>query len=155
MPSTVRSQRKVGGSAKLTIPLPHNSAVVMWGDCQESWHHSVPRCAGRSIAPHRRSGLVRFSLTYRMSRASEMPSLGRCRCAVPRPLSLKCQDGRYVVFCHANSGSCRFVRKCEWATEDALRLKRLDEGARDGAAGRRDGLADGGLSVNSTGAPVR
>ena len=121
-------QRKVGGSDKLTIPLPHNSAIVMWGDCQENWHHSVPRCSGRAIGRHRLSGTVRFSLTFRMNRRECLPGLGKCHCG--KPASLKCVKGRYVVFCHPNTGNCGFMKSCEWATEEARRLRLLDEGER-------------------------
>ena len=86
-----------GASATVRIVLPHNSAIVMWDDAQESWHHSVPRCADASVGAHPLVGLTRFSLTFRMKRA-DMPPLPRCFCGVPAALKAR-GTHEYWLFC--------------------------------------------------------
>uniref|UniRef100_A0A7S3BR99 Fe2OG dioxygenase domain-containing protein n=1 Tax=Haptolina ericina TaxID=156174 RepID=A0A7S3BR99_9EUKA len=54
------------GGAAIRMVLPHNSALVMWKDAQESWLHAVPRCAEKAIGRHPISGSERISLTFRM-----------------------------------------------------------------------------------------
>lgn len=75
--------------------LPHNSACVMWDNCQEEWKHGVPRCSNERIFCHKKSGLVRYSLTFRM--AKKLPNLGSCFCGLP--VTLKSFQGKYVLVC--------------------------------------------------------
>merc|ERR1719460_1011479 len=100
--------------------LPHNSALIMWDDAQESWHHAVPRCADASIARHRGS-LVRFSLTFRMARP--LPPLGTCYCG--QPAALKAKHGKYFLFCkpYGKDTTCNFWQPCQWAEETAARMR--------------------------------
>ena len=53
---------------KVDLPMPHNSLIIMHGDCQESWTHGVPRLADSSIKQHGHMELVRISLTFRHHR---------------------------------------------------------------------------------------
>mmetsp|Transcript_54567 Transcript_54567/g.116582 ORF Transcript_54567/g.116582 Transcript_54567/m.116582 type:complete len:379 (+) Transcript_54567:131-1267(+) len=109
----------------VTIPMPHNTAVVMWDDCQEAWHHAVPRQADSTIGRHATAGLVRVSLTFRMAR----PEFGgantkNCRCG--RPTALRSRGGRYFLTCNPAGASkqCGFWEPCPWAQEEAERLKK-------------------------------
>merc|ERR1712093_210906 len=52
----------------VAIPMPHNTGVVMWDDCQESWQHAVPKVSDRCLSQHPSAGLRRISLTFRMER---------------------------------------------------------------------------------------
>merc|ERR1712087_107956 len=69
------TDRRAG--AMVQIVLPHNSALIMWDGCQESWTHSVPRCSDAAVGRHPISGLVRYSLTFRMKR-TDLPKLPHC-----------------------------------------------------------------------------
>ena len=86
-----------GATAAVRIVLPHNSAIIMWDDAQEGWHHSVPRCADASVGTHPLVGLERFSLTFRMKRA-DMPPLPRCFCGLPAALKARGAH-EYWLFC--------------------------------------------------------
>jgi len=105
----------------LRVYLPHNSAIIMWDDCQERWMHSVPRCSPSTIYKHALWGTERFSLTFRM--AKTLPDLGKCFCG--REAALKAKDGKYYLFCkpYDQQSHCKFWKPCDWATELAARMK--------------------------------
>lgn len=108
----------------VTVPMPHNTLIVMWGDCQESWQHSVPRLADNSIGRHPRAGLARISLTFRMARPELHSFCERCHCG--RPSVLKSKAGRYYSSCRPIGAEvqCRFWQNCAWAQTEAERLRR-------------------------------
>mmetsp|Transcript_70335 Transcript_70335/g.228624 ORF Transcript_70335/g.228624 Transcript_70335/m.228624 type:complete len:397 (-) Transcript_70335:38-1228(-) len=117
--------RGEGDATVVSIPMPHNTAVIMWDDCQEAWHHAVPRQADSSVGRHPKAGLVRLSLTFRMAR----PELGgenvkHCRCG--RPCGLKSKGGRYYLACNpaGATAQCSFWEPCAWAQAEAERLRR-------------------------------
>jgi alkylated DNA repair dioxygenase AlkB len=109
----------------VSVPLPHNSAAIMWNDAQESWQHSVPRCMDESYHPL--VGPVRISMTFRRQR--NLPSLGTCHCG--RPVGLKAKDGLYYTFCRPygkdKHKTCNFWKRCLWAEQEALRLVQLEK----------------------------
>ena len=121
----------------VSIPACHNSLIVMKAGAQESWYHAVPQCSNSSIRSRSDSGLVRYSLTFRMERPNFSSKLGgeRCHCG-GRPV-LKCspREGTYYLCCNPAGGSaaakCRFWTRCKVADEEARRLRRLEH-SRDG-----------------------
>jgi len=134
-PKTDRSDDEAEGAASgesndqakyVAIPLPHNSAVVMWNDAQENWQHAVPRCSNNTIERHPTCGLVRYSLTFRMKK--HLPDLGLCNCG--KKAGLKAKRGMYYLFCKPygsdKTKQCRFWKRCQWAEEEAQRLKQLE-----------------------------
>eukprot|EP00929_Paragymnodinium_shiwhaense_P040833 TRINITY_DN21257_c0_g1_i2.p1 TRINITY_DN21257_c0_g1~~TRINITY_DN21257_c0_g1_i2.p1 ORF type:complete len:290 (-),score=67.85 TRINITY_DN21257_c0_g1_i2:740-1609(-) len=110
-------------SRVVTMPMPHNSAVIMWDDCQEEWHHSVPKQADSSVGRHAVAGLTRISLTYRMARPDFSEQLGKCHCG--RQGVLKSKNGRYYVGCCPAGAKkqCGFWQPCAWAQQEAERLR--------------------------------
>lgn len=112
------------GNVVVSIPMPHNTAVIMWDDCQESWQHCVPRQADSSVGRHRSAGLVRISLTFRMARLELANMRKNCNCG--RPSALKCKAGRYYLCCSpmGASSQCGFWEPCAWAQAEADRLRR-------------------------------
>ncbi|CAE7559255.1 ALKBH3 [Symbiodinium natans] len=106
-----------------SIPMPHNTAVIMWDDCQEEWQHSVPRQADSTIGKHPLAGHVRLSLTFRMSRPELARHQKSCHCG--RPSALKSKAGRYYLACSPMGASkqCSFWEPCSWAQEEAERLR--------------------------------
>lgn len=108
----------------VTVPMPHNTLILMWGDCQESWQHSVPRVADSSVGRHPRAGLARISLTFRMARPELHSRCEPCHCG--RPSVLKSKAGRYYSSCRPMGAEvqCRFWKHCAWAQIEAERLRR-------------------------------
>uniref|UniRef100_A0A7S0QA00 Uncharacterized protein n=1 Tax=Coccolithus braarudii TaxID=221442 RepID=A0A7S0QA00_9EUKA len=100
----------------------------MWDGCQEGWTHAVPRCSDASVGRHPVSGLLRYSLTFRMKR-TDIPELPRCCCG--EPAALRANRGSYVFVCDPSrtrsksdrgSAQCGFWQRCEWAELEAARL---------------------------------
>ena len=111
-------------SLHVSIPMPHNSVIIMHGDSQETWQHAIPKCSSDSILQHAKSGLVRISLTFRMKR-HDMPDLGLCYCG--RPAGLKAKNGRYFLMCQPYGNpdkqkTCPYWKPSNWANEEAARL---------------------------------
>lgn len=117
----------------VSVPMPHNSVVIMWNEAQESWQHSVPRCSDESMTLHPRVGPVRISLTFRKRRT--LPDCGNCHCG--RPAGLRAKDGRYFLFCRPygkeKNKTCVFWKPCSWAEDEAKRLTQLEGAAKQDA----------------------
>lgn len=143
-PSVGSGAGTTGGESVTTtisIPMPHNTAVVMWDDCQEAWQHSVPKQADSSVGRHGLAGLVRVSLTFRMARPELGGERGRtCRCG--RPCGLKSKGGRYYLACNpmGASAQCGFWEWCPWAQAEAERLRK--EAPRQPGAAREEVVID-------------
>jgi 2OG-Fe(II) oxygenase superfamily len=116
-----------------SVPAPHNSAIVMWNDAQESWHHAVPRCGSDAIVPHPQVGLVRLSLTFRQEQPRPNSTLGLCYCG--RPAGLKAKQGQYFIMCQPFGSdkhqTCGYWKPCAWANAKAAQLKRREEEQHD------------------------
>jgi hypothetical protein len=138
-PPQSRSSHDEGGNlpARLSllhasVPAPHNSAIVMWNDAQESWHHAVPRCCSDAIVPHPQVGLVRLSLTFRQEQqhphTPSSSTLGLCYCG--RPAGLKAKQGQYFFMCQPFGSdkhqTCAYWKPCAWANAKAAQLKQLE-----------------------------
>merc|ERR1711862_464405 len=108
----------------VSIPMPHNTVVVMWDDCQEAWHHAVPRQAESTVGQHPRAGAVRLSLTFRMERP-DFSGRHTKHCHCGRPTALRSKGGRYFLVCDPSGSSkqCGFWEACPWAQEEADRLR--------------------------------
>ena len=124
-PNNSRTHSSSSSILHVSIPLPHNSAIIMWDDSQESWQHAVPKCSSESIGRHPTVGLVRISLTFRMKR-NDIPDLGLCYCG--RPAGLKAKNGRYFLMCQPygtpdKQMTCPYWKPCDWANAEATRLK--------------------------------
>jgi alkylated DNA repair dioxygenase AlkB len=93
------SLRKANDTATIAIPMPHNTVVVMWGDCQESWQHAVPRT--KSVKGHSVSGKMRLSLTFRMGRPDIAQFNKNCFCGKPAMLKSSTKSGEpsYYLAC--------------------------------------------------------
>jgi len=133
----VLTNRSSENQVTVRIPMPHNSLVVMWGECQEQWDHAVPSCAESTMIRHPVVGSVRYSLTFRMSRGL----LSRPECNCGRPAELKYRGGAYKWLCagHAPRGDehlapnapppaqpCNYSTESQWATREAERLATLE-----------------------------
>ena len=106
----------------VSLPLPHNSLVIMRDNCQEEWLHAVPKCAEKAVLAHPLSGRSRISLTFRMSR----PEFRRahtilCHCGMVA--ALKSKHCKYYFYCNpTNKSSCGFWKACKSAEVEAKRL---------------------------------
>ncbi len=68
-----------GGGRVMSIHLPHNSLLIMWGSCQEDWKHSIHGGGVLDLHPIARN--KRINITYRMYRDEYRPEkLPRCKC---------------------------------------------------------------------------
>ncbi|EOD16378.1 hypothetical protein EMIHUDRAFT_210764 [Emiliania huxleyi CCMP1516] len=130
----VLASRAADPPTTVRIPMPHNSIVVMWGECQERWDHAVPACGEGAVLRHALVGPVRYSLTFRMSRAAEI-SRPKCRCDKPAELKWRGTGYRWCCAGHAPRGDehtrpdappprhpCGFSAESPWATAEAARL---------------------------------
>ena len=123
-PPTNSRMQSSSTSLHVSVPLSHNSAIIMWDDSQESWQHAVPKCSSESIGRHPTVGLARISLTFRMKRR-DIPDLGLCYCG--RPAGLKAKNGRYFLMCQPygtpdKQMTCPYWKPCDWANAEASRL---------------------------------
>lgn len=72
------------GQGQISLPLPHNSLLIMHAEMQEEWKHSVsPVSPSKGIVPHPLAGNKRLNITYRWYREEFEPKYTqRCRCKV-------------------------------------------------------------------------
>ncbi|RIA92567.1 hypothetical protein C1645_764860 [Glomus cerebriforme] len=102
-------------SAIYSIPLKHNSLIIMWPPCQEHWKHEV--CPQNSIDKHPIAGFKRINITFRQSRdeyGSEMtPTCHHGEQCMLKPVFNGRNMGRYFYSCNAGGpeGKCDFF---EW-----------------------------------------
>lgn len=90
----------VDGAGQISIPLPHNSLLIMHAEMQEGWKHAVvPASSARGgITPHPLSGRKRINITYRWYRPEFGPEMTpSCRCGVK--CVLKYVRGKYCWIC--------------------------------------------------------
>lgn len=92
---------------QISLPLPHNSLLVMHAEMQEAWKHSIAPAPGSNITPHPIAGRKRINITYRHYREDFAPEYTpRCRCGVPCVLKsvMKQREnlGRYVWMCQTS-----------------------------------------------------
>lgn len=69
---------------QISLPLPHNSLLIMHAEMQEDWKHSVsPVSLSKGIVPHPIAGNKRLNITYRWYRREFEPKYTqRCNCKV-------------------------------------------------------------------------
>ncbi|KAK5936895.1 hypothetical protein PMZ80_010833 [Knufia obscura] len=95
---------------QISLPLPHNSLLVMHGEMQEGWKHCVVPAStggkggGAGITPHSIAGNKRINITYRWYREEFAPKyIPDCGCGVPCVLKSVMRRretlGRYVWMC--------------------------------------------------------
>lgn len=89
---------------QISLPLPHNSLLVMHAEMQETWKHSIAPARGSNITPHPIAGRKRINITYRHYREDFAPKYTpKCKCGVPCVLKSvmrqKENHGRYVWMC--------------------------------------------------------
>lgn len=89
---------------QISLPLPHNSLLVMHAEMQETWKHSIAPAAGSNITPHPIAGRKRINITYRHYREDFGPKYTpKCKCGIPCVLKSvmrqKENHGRYVWMC--------------------------------------------------------
>eukprot|EP00752_Nemacystus_decipiens_P002264 g2145.t1 len=99
---------------KKFLDLSHNSAVVMWGGCQERYKHSVPSMT-KGVGVHPMAGTKRISITLR-ERKENLPRfllpVPDCRCGAPASLNSRVlENGRveYLFHCDRARGACGFM----------------------------------------------
>ncbi|KAK0735751.1 hypothetical protein B0T21DRAFT_368443 [Apiosordaria backusii] len=120
---------------QISLPLPHNSLLIMHSTTQEQWKHSVS--PSRSLTPHPISGNIRINITYRHYRPQFHPrTTPKCHCGVPGVLRVVTNDtktdtinntksgsggrtkkenwGRYFYMCHAGNVPDPTKQKCGW-----------------------------------------
>ncbi|CEN62484.1 hypothetical protein ASPCAL09118 [Aspergillus calidoustus] len=117
-----RGDAKAHAQGQISIPLPHNSLLVMHAQTQEEWKHAI--APAHTISPHPLSGNRRINVTYRWYRDSLHPrNIPRCRCnahAVLKCVQRKRDSrGRYMWTCYMGSKpgkkGCGFF---QWAEFD-------------------------------------
>lgn len=89
---------------QISLPLPHNSLLVMHAEMQETWKHSIAPAPGSNITPHPIAARKRVNITYRHYREEFAPKhIPDCKCGVPCVLKSvmrqKENHGRYVWMC--------------------------------------------------------
>ncbi|KAK5102583.1 hypothetical protein LTR70_000441 [Exophiala xenobiotica] len=91
---------------QISLPLPHNSLLVMHAEMQETWKHSIAPASSATggITPHPISGNKRVNITYRWYREEFSPKYTpKCRCGVPCVLKSVMRRketlGKYVWMC--------------------------------------------------------
>ena len=97
---------RADAEGQVAIHLPHNSLLVMHGEMQEEWKHSIHPAA--VIDPHPIAGNRRINVTYRYYRDTFHPRYTpRCKCGVATVLRCvqkkKMNRGRYMWMCHAGN----------------------------------------------------
>ncbi|KAI9144940.1 hypothetical protein BKA69DRAFT_645758 [Paraphysoderma sedebokerense] len=101
-----------------SIPLPHNSLLIMWPPCQELYRHAVLSCPPTALQPHPISGTKRINLTFRLFR-SEYANPPLCHCRIQAILRVVMDynsqhRGRYFYSCDGgkvnNGNSCKFFK---------------------------------------------
>ncbi|KAL4818595.1 hypothetical protein BDW67DRAFT_9600 [Aspergillus spinulosporus] len=113
---------RADAQGQISIPLPHNSLLVMHAETQEEWKHAI--APAQTVSPHPLSGNRRINITYRWYRESLHPrNIPRCHCnahAVLKCVQRKHDSrGRYMWVCYmgyrpGNKG-CGFF---QWAEFD-------------------------------------
>ncbi|CAG8682728.1 933_t:CDS:2 [Funneliformis caledonium] len=102
-----------------SIPLIHNSLIIMWPPCQELWKHEV--CPQNSIDKHPIAGSKRINITFRQFRdeyGNEMtPICNHGELCMLKPVFNGRNVGRYFYTCNAGGpeGKCDFF---EWLNID-------------------------------------
>ncbi|KAJ9652954.1 hypothetical protein H2198_007822 [Neophaeococcomyces mojaviensis] len=91
---------------QISLPLPHNSLLVMHAEMQETWKHSIAPAGASTggITPHPIAGNKRINITYRWYREEFSPEYTpKCKCGVPCVLKSVLRRaktvGRYVWMC--------------------------------------------------------
>lgn len=85
---------------QISIPLPHNSLLIMHAEMQEAWKHAVVPASSATggITPHPLSDRKRINITYRWYRPEFGPEMTpSCRCGVK--CVLKYVRGKYCWIC--------------------------------------------------------
>ncbi|KAL1915110.1 uncharacterized protein VTP21DRAFT_7591 [Calcarisporiella thermophila] len=115
-----------------SIPLPHNSILIMHPPTQEEFRHEVP--SQRTIELHPVSGSTRINITFRSYRPEFSPRYTpRCHCGISCVLRVVQKQeqtlGRYFYACY--SGGAQQDRTCgyfEWLdVEKRLKQHREQE----------------------------
>ncbi|KAK4197225.1 putative alpha-ketoglutarate-dependent dioxygenase [Triangularia verruculosa] len=113
-------------TGQISLPLPHNSLLIMHSTTQEEWKHSVAPTA--TITPHPIAKNIRINITYRHYRSQFHPKYTpKCHCGVPGVLRVVTNDakangererkenwGRYFYMCHAGNVPDPSRTKCYW-----------------------------------------
>lgn len=101
-----------GGGKKL-LDMPHNSAVVMWGGCQERYKHGVPPMR-KGVGVHPVAGTKRISITLR-ERKETLPQyllpIPTCLCGIGAILKARVLPSgavEYIYVCDRGQGQCGF-----------------------------------------------
>ncbi|KAL4745101.1 hypothetical protein BDW72DRAFT_66078 [Aspergillus terricola var. indicus] len=94
---------RADAQGQISIPLPHNSLLVMHAETQEEWKHAI--APAQTVSPHPLSGNRRINITYRWYRDSLHPrNIPRCHCnahAVLKCVQRKHDSrGRYMWVCY-------------------------------------------------------
>eukprot|EP00903_Cladosiphon_okamuranus_P021834 g20077.t1 len=99
---------------KKCLDMPHNSAVVMWGGCQERYKHGVPSMT-KGVEIHPMAGTKRISITLR-ERKETLPRfllpIPDCRCGAPTSLNSRVLENgtvEYLFHCDRARGACGFT----------------------------------------------
>ncbi|CAB5142525.1 unnamed protein product [Rhizophagus irregularis] len=117
--NSTNATQKTSPSTIYSIPLEHNSLIIMWPPCQELWKHEV--CPQNSIDKHPIAGFKRINITFRQFRdeyGSEMtPICHHGELCMLKPVFNGRNVGRYFYSCNAGGpeGKCDFF---EWLNID-------------------------------------
>ncbi|KAK0672279.1 putative alpha-ketoglutarate-dependent dioxygenase [Cercophora samala] len=127
LPSSTSDNPDPNLQGQISLPLPHNSLLIMHSTTQEEWKHSVSPCP--TLTPHPVSGNIRINITYRHYRSAFHPKYTpKCHCGVPGVLRVVTNDtkqangererkenwGRYFYMCHAGNVPDAAKKKCGW-----------------------------------------
>ncbi|CAG8740838.1 1813_t:CDS:2 [Racocetra persica] len=89
----------------ISIPLPHNSLLIMWPPCQELWKHEV--CSQNVIDNlHPIAGSKRINITFRQFRDEYTAEwTPKCSCGIQcvlKPVMRGPNIGKYFYMCYAS-----------------------------------------------------
>ncbi|KAK4640368.1 hypothetical protein QC761_603490 [Podospora bellae-mahoneyi] len=127
LPSSKSDNPDPNLQGQVSLPLPHNSLLIMHSTTQEEWKHSVS--PSPTLTPHPVSGNIRINITYRHYRSAFHPKYTpKCHCGVPGVLRVVTNDtkqangererkenrGRYFYMCHAGNVPDPTKKKCRW-----------------------------------------
>ncbi|KAK4176705.1 putative alpha-ketoglutarate-dependent dioxygenase [Triangularia setosa] len=93
LPSSSDDHPNPNLTGQISLPLPHNSLLIMHSTTQEEWKHSVS--PSQTLTPHPVSGNTRINVTYRHYRSQFHPKYTpKCHCGVPGVLRVVTNDAK-------------------------------------------------------------
>lgn len=115
----------------ISIPLPHNSLLIMHSGTQEEYKHCVNPLS-RDIELHEMSGITRFNLTFRYQKKEFVERAPKCHCGNQMNLGRVFKDpkmrGKYYWKCNASykNNECSGFHWANFSNESLISKKEED-----------------------------